>query len=145
MAVVVLRVPSDEAGLAEDGPRTRRWQLVGESTSIGRARRLTLQTCQLWGLDLAAEAELVVSELVANAVMHGWGRIGLRLAQVDDGGLLVEVEDENPHAPAAAPAGRGGPGGYGLHVVERLAEWGWRPSGNGKTVWARVRGRTITG
>ena len=144
MAVVVLRVPSDEAGLAaEDGPRTRRWQLVGESTSIGRARRLTLQTCRLWGMDLAAEAELVVSELVANAVMHGWGRIGLRLAQAD-GGLLVEVEDENPHAPAPTLPGRG-PGGYGLHVVERLAEWGWRPSGNGKTVWARVRGRTITG
>jgi anti-sigma regulatory factor (Ser/Thr protein kinase) len=45
-------------------------------------------------MDLAAEAELVVSELVANAVMHGWGRIGLRLAQ-SDGGLLVEVEDRH--------------------------------------------------
>ncbi|MFP5348031.1 MAG: SpoIIE family protein phosphatase [Actinomycetes bacterium] len=138
MAIVVLRVPTDvPEAVVDDGPRQRRWQLTGDPTSIGRARRLTLQTCRLWRLTVGGEAELVVSELVANAVLHGWGTIGLRLAH-SERGLLIEVEDGNPHPPQPAPADREGPGGYGLHVVERLAEWGWRRSGPGKVVWARL-------
>jgi hypothetical protein len=142
MAIVVLRVPTDEPARSLGGdPRQRRWQLSGDPTSIGRARRLTVQTCTLWGLPVTGEAELVVSELVANAVLHGWGTIGLRLSHTGSD-LLLEVEDGNPHPPAAAEAQRDGPGGYGLHVVARLSEWGWRRSGPGKVVWARVRIRS---
>ena len=140
MAIVVVRVPTEqapEAGLTV--PRQRRWQLPAEPTSIGRARRLTVQTAALWDLDVGAEAELVVSELVANAVLHGWGPVGLRLRH-DLRGLVVEVDDSNPAPPARAEARREGPGGYGLHVVERLAEWGWHSAGTGKTVWARILG-----
>jgi PAS domain S-box-containing protein len=138
MAIVVLRVPSDEQHPpTAEGPRQRRWQLTGDPTSIGRARRLTVQTCRLWRLTVGGEAELVVSELVANAVLHGWGTVGLRLSH-SERGLLIEVEDGNPHPPEPAPPDREGPGGYGLHVVQRLAEWGWRRSGPGKTVWARI-------
>jgi PAS domain S-box-containing protein len=135
MAIVVLRVPSGETHLVPDGPRQRRWQLAGDPGSIGRARRMTVQTCRLWGLPVAGEAELVVSELVANAVLHGWGAIGLRLAHTDRG-LVLEVEDGNPHPPEPASPDREGPGGFGLHVVARLADWGWRRSGPGKVVWA---------
>ncbi|GAB2684506.1 SpoIIE family protein phosphatase [Thalassiella azotivora] len=137
MAVVVLRVPTGGPPHVAGGPRQRRWQLTGDPASIARARRLTVQTCELWGLEVGGEAELVVSELVANAVLHGWGTVGLRLDHSADS-LLLEVEDSNPHAPEPAEEGREGPGGYGLHVVQRLADWGWRRSGPGKIVWARI-------
>ncbi len=145
MAIVVMRVPSERSSeVGSSLPRQRRWQLPGEPTSIGRARRLTVQTAALWDLDVAPEAELVVSELVANAVLHGWGPVGLRL-QHGPRGLLIEVEDANPTPPARTEEAREGPGGYGLHVVRRLAEWGWHASGVGKTVWARITGPTHDG
>ena len=139
MAVVVLRVPEHaEPAIEPSGaPRQRRWQLPGDPSSIGRARRLTLRACAAWRLDCGPEAELVVSELVANAVLHGWGPVGLRLRH-SARGLLIEVDDANPSPPAAVEGERQGIGGYGMHVVERLAEWGWHRAGGGKTVWARV-------
>ncbi|MFC5998673.1 SpoIIE family protein phosphatase [Quadrisphaera sp. GCM10027208] len=142
MAVVVLRVPEDDttAVVPGDGPRQRRWQLPGDPSSIGRARHLTVQACRAWSLGCASEAELVVSELVGNAVLHGWGPVGLRLRH-GARGLVIEVDDANPSPPAAVEAADRGVGGYGLHVVQRLAEWGWHRSGAGKTVWARVPDR----
>lgn len=138
LAVVVLRVPSGRAVDEAPGtPRQRRWQLPGDPASIGHARRLTLSSCAAWGLTCGPQAELVVSELVANAVLHGWGPVGLRLRH-SARGLVVEVDDGNPTPPAAVDAERRGIGGYGIHVVERLAEWGWHRAGPGKTVWARV-------
>jgi len=142
LAVVVVRIPGPvepPAGSPEEGSRSRRWQLPGTPTSIGRARRLTAQTCRFWALDSGRTAELVVSELVGNAVLHGWGTVGLRLRETD-GVLLVEVDDANPAPPARAGERYDGPGGYGLNVVDQLAEWGWRSHGAGKTVWARLRG-----
>lgn len=142
IAVVVLTVPVDRELVRspEGTPRQRRWQLPGDPTSIGRARRLTLQASTGWGLSRGSEAELVVSELVANAVLHGWGPVGLRLRH-SGRGLVIEVDDANPAPPSPVlDAGQdlGAVGGYGMHVVQRLAEWGWHPSGAGKTVWARL-------
>ncbi|MFP5336706.1 MAG: SpoIIE family protein phosphatase [Actinomycetes bacterium] len=139
MAIVVLRVPEAEEPVEEPSgaPRQRRWQLPGDPSSIGRARRLTVRSCRAWGMDCGPEAELVVSELVANAVLHGWGPVGLRLRH-SARGLVIEVDDANPSPPSAVESERQGVGGYGMHVVQRLAEWGWHRSGAGKTVWARV-------
>jgi PAS domain S-box-containing protein len=139
LAIVVLRVPLGESPVHETAgtPRQRRWQLPGDPTSIGRARRLTTQACAAWDLDCGPEAELVVSELVANSVLHGWGPVGLRLRH-SARGLVIEVDDGNPAPPTPVESGRQAIGGYGMHVVQRLAEWGWHRSGVGKTVWARV-------
>ena len=137
LAVVVLRVPSGTTVEAPGAPRQRRWQLPGDPASIGHARRLTVTSCAAWGLTCGPQAELVVSELVANAVLHGWGPVGLRLRHTARG-LVVEVDDGNPTPPTIVEAEQRGIGGYGIHVVERLAEWGWRRAGSGKTVWARV-------
>ncbi|MEJ5945896.1 SpoIIE family protein phosphatase [Pseudokineococcus basanitobsidens] len=134
LALLVVRVPG---GVPRPGPRRRRWQLPGEASSVARARRRAAAVGALWGLPSTAQAELVVSELVANAVLHGWGTVGLRLAH-DDEGLLVEVDDSNPAPPGADPGRREEPGGYGLHVVQRLSQWGWRHGPTGKTVWARL-------
>ncbi len=140
IAVVVVRIPEPSASTPDGAasPRQRRWQLPADPQSIGRARHAVLTSCAAWGIEEAAPAELVVSELVANAVMHGWGRIGLRLEDTSDG-LRIEVQDDNPAPPAEIEGHESGIGGYGLHIIGRLAEWGWRPSDGGKVVWALVR------
>lgn len=139
VAVVVVRVPdlADTSGHG-GGVRSRRWQLPSEPASIGRARHAVLRTCHAWEMDDVANAELVVSELVANAVLHGWGRVTLRLHDTGEG-LRIEVEDSNPTPPVATEGHPGRIGGFGMRIVERLADWGWRPSRAGKVVWARLR------
>ncbi|WP_225755500.1 SpoIIE family protein phosphatase [Actinotalea sp. Marseille-Q4924] len=145
VAVVVVRVP-DPAADGQDGGgalRRRRWSLPSQPSSIGRARQAVLRTCAAWGIPGASSAELVVSELVANAVLHGWGHLELRLYDTGDG-LRIEVEDANPTPPVTTDGHVGRVGGYGMRIVERLADWGWRPAGTGKVVWARVRPLPIT-
>ena len=139
IAVVVVRVPDLTDTQGHGGNvRSRRWQLPSEPASIARARHAVLRTSHAWELGDAANAELVVSELVANAVLHGWGRVTLRLHDTGDG-LRIEVEDSNPTPPVATEGHPGRIGGFGMRIVERLADWGWRPSRGGKVVWARVR------
>lgn len=142
VALVVVRVP--ETDVVEDPihrPRRRRWELPHEPASIAAARRAVVHQCEAWGLDEVSAAELVVSELVANAVLHGWGPIGLRLEDTGEG-LRIEVSDHNPAPPVAVTGLPGRVGGYGVRILERLGEWGWRPTPQGKTVWARVRGES---
>jgi PAS domain S-box-containing protein len=141
MAVVVVRLPDpqgDRPVTYDDEHRQRRWVLPNEPASIGRARHAVLRTCHAWDLPDAPAAELVVSELMANAVLHGWGQVALRLADTGQG-LRIEVEDSNPAPPVPADGHAGRVGGYGMQIVERLADWGWHPSGAGKLVWAQVR------
>lgn len=140
VAVVVVRIPAPAVrGLRAEGPRSRRWTLPSEPASIPRARHAVLRTCQAWELGDEANSELVVSELVANAVMHGWGTISLRLFDTGDG-LRIEVEDANPAPPVILDGHASGVGGYGVQIVDRLADWGWRPTAEGKIVWARLKG-----
>jgi anti-sigma regulatory factor (Ser/Thr protein kinase) len=80
-------------------------------------------------------AMLLASELVTNAVIHAATPLVLSVA-LDDGHLRVLVEDDDEHAPVMA-AERGPHGGFGLHIVEELADsWGTsRRPGAGKVVW----------
>lgn len=85
--------------------------------------------------------ELVVSELVTNAVRHGAGPITLTLADVS-GGIRVGVHDLGTRGPEARHPDHRSPGGRGLQVVEQLSwDWGVERSGagQGKTVWAIVK------
>jgi two-component sensor histidine kinase len=89
-----------------------------------------------WGLSsLADQTELMVSELVTNAVRHAHGRrIELRLIRGDT--LLCEVDDDDHTLPTLLSAGPTDEYGRGLRVVSRLArEWGTSRTGSGKTVW----------
>ncbi|MHA7134787.1 SpoIIE family protein phosphatase [Oerskovia turbata] len=140
VALVVVRVPDPETDPVTSAlsPRSRRWLLPSEPASIGRARHAVVRTCQAWDLGDSANAELVVSELVANGVLHGWGHLALRLFDTGDG-LRVEVEDSNPAPPVSTDGHAHRMGGFGMQIVERLADWGWRPAGSGKLVWARLR------
>ncbi len=143
VAVVVLRVPGrgEQLGGAAS-PRRRRWALPSEAASIGRARHAVLRTCEAWEMPDPANAELIVSELVANAVLHGWGHVALQLYDTGDG-LRIEVEDANPTPPVTTDGHPGRVGGFGMQIVERLADWGWRHSRGGKVVWAKVRPGTL--
>ncbi len=139
VAVVVVRVPSPhDSSSRVRSPRRRRWSLPSEAASIGRARHAVVRTCHAWGIADAANAELVVSELVANAVLHGYGHVSLQLYDTGDG-LRIEVEDANPTPPVSTDGHPGRVGGFGMQIVERLADWGWRQSRGGKLVWAKVR------
>ncbi|GAA2721624.1 SpoIIE family protein phosphatase [Cellulomonas aerilata] len=141
LAVVVVRVPDpggESLAPGDQERRQRRWLLPNEAASIARARHAVLRTCHAWDFPDAPAAELVVSELVANAVLHGWGDVALRLADRGDG-LRIEVEEANPAPPVPTEGHADAVGGYGMQIVERLADWGWHASGTGKLVWAHVR------
>ncbi|WP_235929499.1 ATP-binding SpoIIE family protein phosphatase [Cellulomonas citrea] len=140
VAMVVVQVPSTHATRARtSSPRRRRWTLTSEPGSIRVARRHVARTCAAWGLPGAHAAELVVSELVANAVTHGWGHVSLQLHDTGEG-LRIEVEDANPAPPVSTDGHPGRVGGFGMKIVEQLADWGWHSSNEGKVVWAKVRG-----
>jgi anti-sigma regulatory factor (Ser/Thr protein kinase) len=99
-----------------------------------------------WDLSALGEAaELVVSELVTNAVRAcqaaGAHRpVRLRLAS-DRVRVLIEVQDGSPQPPVLSEATAEDENGHGLYLVEAMsAAWDWyphRPSG-GKVVWALV-------
>ena len=135
VAVVVVRIPSDHSGTGTGGPEQRRWTLPAETSSISRAREAVRRAAVSWNLSHIGDAELVVSELIANAIMHGWGSVALRL-DLSDEGLRIEVDDSNPRPPVSLSGHGDRVGGYGIQIVERLADWGWQRTGSGKTVWA---------
>jgi anti-sigma regulatory factor (Ser/Thr protein kinase) len=88
------------------------------------------------------DAELLVSEVVTNAIRHGGPDIQLEVA-VRDRALVIRVSDGGAGMPAVTPfeSGLDEPSGRGLRMVELLAvDWGVerRQSGSGKTVWFRV-------
>jgi anti-sigma regulatory factor (Ser/Thr protein kinase) len=86
---------------------------------------------------LAADVELVVSELVTNAVIHGTGPITLRV-RVIDGFVSVGVQDCGSGVPRMNRADPSREGGRGMTVVAGLvSDWGVRVDrGTGKEVWA---------
>jgi len=114
------------------------WNLSAELTSAGRARTLIRQPLRRWGLaDLIPSAELLVSELVTNAVRYAQGRIGLRL--VLEGGLVCEVLDDSAALPRLRHPGEEDERGRGLQIVSQMAQrWGARRTLTGKVVWCEL-------
>ena len=108
------------------------------------ARGMVALACRRWGVDrLSSKAELVVSELVTNAVTHAGSELEV-IAALDGEDLNIYVRDRGrslPQLPASRlrPVPRR-PGGLGLMLVEELASaWGTTFGAHGKTVWARLR------
>jgi anti-sigma regulatory factor (Ser/Thr protein kinase) len=81
-----------------------------------------------------ADALLVLTELLTNAIRHGRSAPTVTLRLSPDR-LHLEVSDESPSAPMVRDE-PDATGGYGLQIVDRIAEhWGWRPTTAGKVVW----------
>ncbi|MFE7172559.1 SpoIIE family protein phosphatase [Streptomyces sp. NPDC057616] len=111
------------------------WSLEAEDTAPGRARRLARQTVTAWGLAEHSEVvELLISEIVTNAVRHTSRPVGLRLLRTDV--LRCEVTDDAPQLPRLRHAQTTDEGGRGLYLVNRLARrWGATRLSGGKVVW----------
>ena len=111
------------------------WTLEPQPTSVARARELAREQLLAWGLDgLVDTAELLVSELVTNALRHGYGDIRLRLLL--DRTLVCEVWDSALMQPRRRRARETDEGGRGLQLVAMLSQsWGSRRTHRGKTVW----------
>ncbi|MFF9853943.1 ATP-binding SpoIIE family protein phosphatase [Streptomyces litmocidini] len=110
--------------------------LPSDPAAVAGARRFTSDTLTAWGLDdLSFTTELIVSELVTNAIRYGKSPIHLRM--ILQSTLTCEVFDANSTAPHLRRARTYDEGGRGLLLVAQLAErWGTRHSREGKTIWA---------
>lgn len=102
---------------------------------VRHARRLTRTALAAWGAGhLVDGAEMIVSELVTNAVRYGHGPVDLAIALTDEM-LRISVSDGGPCLPVPREAGPGDQSGRGLLIVEALAEsWEVRAGLDGKTV-----------
>ncbi|MFF4896959.1 SpoIIE family protein phosphatase [Streptomyces sp. NPDC001068] len=111
------------------------WTLPREPRSVGRAREYARGQLIAWDLEpLVDTTELLVSELVTNALRYGEGEIRLRLLL--DRTLVCEVWDSGLVQPRRRRARDTDEGGRGLQLVGLLsAAWGSRRTPRGKTVW----------
>ncbi len=112
------------------------WQFPATPQAVAEARAAACEKLSEWNLqEKAFPTELVVSELVTNAVTHACGPVGLRL--VYDHSLICEVSDASSTSPHVRHARLLDEGGRGLYLIANLAErWGTRHSPAGKTIWA---------
>ncbi|MCX5408793.1 SpoIIE family protein phosphatase [Streptomyces sp. NBC_00335] len=113
------------------------WDLPADPSFVAQARRGATDQLTAWGLDEAAfVTELVVSELVTNAIRYGEAPIQLRL--IHEGTTLIcEVSDASGTAPHMRRARIFDEGGRGLLLVAQLTQrWGTRHTLFGKTIWA---------
>ncbi|MGW0821067.1 sodium/proline symporter PutP [Streptomyces sp. NPDC002845] len=111
------------------------WDLPSDPAAVGHARALAGRQLAEWGMDeLTFTTELIVSELVTNAIRHAAGPICLRL--IRDRGLICEVSDASSTSPRLRHARTTDEGGRGLLIVAQLARrWGTRYTANGKIIW----------
>jgi anti-sigma regulatory factor (Ser/Thr protein kinase) len=128
--------------VAEADTCTLRTELAAELTSARQARSAVRQALAAWGMDrLSGDAELLASELVANAAEHGDGNpIGLALRRHGEPGgqrgITCEVTDTSPALPQRTEPGPDAERGRGLAIIEALARSsGVRASQAGKTTW----------
>lgn len=92
--------------------------------------------------DLVETAELLVSEIVTNALVHAGTPIDVGFSFID-GGLRVEVTDGSPHAPSPRGYGPSAGTGRGLMLLEEMVdEWGVVADEPGKTVWFQIASRS---
>ncbi|WP_346771543.1 SpoIIE family protein phosphatase [Actinacidiphila oryziradicis] len=112
------------------------WELPTDPAAVSTARSLAVGQLTKWGLqDLATTTELIVSELVTNAIRHGTGPVHLRLIRHQL--LTCEVSDTSNCVPHVRHARTTDEGGRGLFLVAQLSHRrGTRYATEGKTVWA---------
>ncbi|MEV0370423.1 SpoIIE family protein phosphatase [Streptomyces sp. NPDC050636] len=111
------------------------WYLDPKAQTAGQARRLARRALARWGLDeLTDQVELLVSEVVTNAVRYAERPVTLRLLRTDV--LRCEVGDDVPQLPRLRQARPSDEGGRGLYLVNRMARrWGATRLSMGKVVW----------
>lgn len=121
-----------------DPAALRATKLPADPSSVPAARRFTTEAViDLGAAEAAAEAQLLVSELATNAVLHAGTTIRLTVLREGDC-VRIEVRDDDPAVPPV-PA-RMPPvtatGGRGILLVDSIARsWGVNGNEKGKTIW----------
>jgi anti-sigma regulatory factor (Ser/Thr protein kinase) len=120
-------------------PKQAALTLPPDLTSAAHARRFITRTLRAWRVPALREAaELLASELVANAIRHSHTDIEIRL-RLDGRRLTIEVSDCGPGHPRPRLPTPESEDGRGLYLVDHLArDWGVRRDPEGKTVWAAL-------
>ncbi|KUN89891.1 protein phosphatase [Streptomyces bungoensis] len=139
---LVDEAPRDDATLllartrAVPANDTARWRIPADPAAVSDARAWATRHLTAWGLDdLLFPTELIVSELVTNAIRHGRPPAELRLIRHHV--LVCEVTDSNTSQPRLRRARTTDEGGRGLFLIAQLAErWGCRHGQNRKTIWS---------
>jgi PAS domain S-box-containing protein len=142
LKAVLPEEPSDDVALllartrALGADQVATWDITPDPERVAAARQAATEQLTAWGLDEAAfVTELVVSELVTNAIRYGAPPVQLRL--IRDRTLICEVSDGSSTSPHLRRAHAFDEGGRGLLLVAQLTRrWGSRQTDRGKTIWA---------
>ncbi|GAA2493709.1 SpoIIE family protein phosphatase [Streptomyces longisporus] len=134
--------PSDDVALIVartrglDADRIADWQVRNDPAAVGEVRASVSRRLTEWGLDeLTFTTELILSELVTNAIRYGADPILVRV--LFDRTLICEVFDSSSTSPHLRYAAMTDEGGRGLFLVAQLADrWGTRYTPEGKVIWA---------
>jgi anti-anti-sigma regulatory factor/anti-sigma regulatory factor (Ser/Thr protein kinase) len=141
VAVHPERAQALPAAEAVPAPRRFHQRLPGTLGAAAVARQLVGDACRIWGLvSLIEDVEVVVTELVSNALRYTTGEVELSM-MLRERFLHLSVCD-NSHAPPrlVLTDPDTGMGGRGLVLVDALtAGWGSVPTADGKYVWATLR------
>ncbi|HEY9521992.1 MAG TPA: SpoIIE family protein phosphatase [Thermopolyspora sp.] len=142
LRVLLPERPTDDIALliarthAFDQNHVVTWNVPPDPAMVAQARRETTARLKDWGLEeVAGITELLVSELVTNAIRYAHGPVELRL--IYNRVLICEVSDSGRTVPHLRRAHTYDEGGRGLLLVAQFAErWGTRQTPTGKTIWA---------
>ena len=134
------RLPRARGG-HEPGVTSEPYELLAETVpaSVARIRRFAVETSRSTAPAVDADTvALLVSEIATNALVHGAGRVRVRVRPTS-GGLRVEVHDEDTTLPFHRRATPMDEGGRGIALVDALSSgWGAETTADGKTVWFEV-------
>ncbi|MFC9316918.1 SpoIIE family protein phosphatase [Streptomyces nigra] len=135
--------PSDDVALLVartrllDPDQVAEWDVPDDPAAVPRIRAEAGRRLESWGLGEAAfTTELILSELITNAIRYGRSPIGLRLLR-DHDSLICEVADGTSTSPHLRRATFTDEGGRGLFLVAQTSRrWGTRYTDRGKIIWA---------
>ncbi|THA84413.1 SpoIIE family protein phosphatase [Streptomyces sp. A0592] len=144
LAAMLFPAPSDDIALLIadtrrlEADRIAEWEVPGEHSAVSRVRNAGSAQLVEWGLgDIAFAVELILSELVTNAIRYGSAPVRVRLLR--DRSLICEVSDGSSTSPHLRYAATTDEGGRGLFLVAQYAErWGTRYTDRGKVIWAEL-------
>ncbi|MEU5974931.1 SpoIIE family protein phosphatase [Streptomyces sp. NPDC047315] len=111
------------------------WAVPSDPSAVSDVRARVARTLTDWGLEEEAfTTELILSELVTNAIRYAVGPIRVRL--IRDRALICEVSDHSSTSPHLRQAANTDEGGRGLFLVAQFADrWGTRYTTDGKVIW----------
>ncbi|MFI1281904.1 SpoIIE family protein phosphatase [Streptomyces sp. NPDC020858] len=144
LTAILFPVPDDDIALLIadtrrlEADRIAEWEVPGEASAVSRVRNAGSAQLTAWGLeDIAFPAELILSELITNAIRYGSAPVRVRLLR--DRSLICEVSDGSSTSPHLRYAATTDEGGRGLFLVAQYADrWGTRYTDRGKVIWAEL-------